>query len=139
MGTDESEIMQLMTRYPNLPRDVFEPEIPRHLVHLRAFGIDRYEVTNEQYREFLLANPSWQPTAVPAPQTNGSYLKGWTDLNFPAGEARRPVTPIAVGAAVAFRPRPNGSTRRAADWRGRNFPGAIRLPRRPAPTGAALR
>ena len=60
MGTEESELAQLMTRYPDLPRDVFAPEIPRHQVQLDAYSIDRYEVTNEQYREFLLANHSWQ-------------------------------------------------------------------------------
>ena len=111
MGTDESEITQLMTRYPDLPRDVFASEIPRHRVQLHAYGIHRYEVTNEQYREFLLANPSWQPTAVPVPKSNGSYLKGWTGLSFPAGEARRPVTYITWYSATAY-----------CQWRGGRLP-----------------
>jgi formylglycine-generating enzyme len=116
MGTDESEITQLMTRYPNLPRDVFEPEIPRRLVQLPAFSIDRYEVTNEQYREFLLTNHSWQPTAVPAPESNGSYLKGWTGLNFPAGESRRPVTYITWYSAGAYCRWRGGRLPTEAEW-----------------------
>ncbi|HEV7594330.1 MAG TPA: hypothetical protein VGO33_04975, partial [Gemmatimonadaceae bacterium] len=45
MGTDEAEIDTLMTRYPDLPRDVFASEAPRHTVQLGAYKIDRYEVT----------------------------------------------------------------------------------------------
>lgn len=116
MGTDETEIAQLMVRYPDLPRDMFESEIPRHLVHLRAYSIDRYEVTSEQYRDFLLANPSWQPTAVPAPKSNGSYLKGWISLNFPAGQARRPVTYITWYSASAYCHWRNARLPTEAEW-----------------------
>jgi sulfatase modifying factor 1 len=111
MGTDEDGIDKLLTRYPDMPRDVFASEAPRHTVQLRAYGIDRYEVTNEQYREFLLANPSWLPTALPAPKSNGSYLKGWTGSTFPAGEARHPVTYITWYSASAY-----------CNWRGGRLP-----------------
>jgi formylglycine-generating enzyme required for sulfatase activity len=111
MGTDETEIDRLMVRYPDMPRDVFESEIPRRSVQLRAFSIDRYEITNEQYQGFLLANPAWLPTAVPAPKSNGSYLKGWTGSNFPEGEARRPVTFITWYSANAY-----------CAWRGARLP-----------------
>jgi formylglycine-generating enzyme len=102
MGTDESELPQLMARYPGMPRDMFESELPRRVVRLSAFRIDRYEVTNAQYREFLLANPSWLPTATPPPESNGSYLKDWSGATYPSGEARRPVTYITWYAAEAY-------------------------------------
>ena len=36
-------------------------EHPQHRVHLDAFLIDRYEVTNTQYREFVVAANYWVP------------------------------------------------------------------------------
>lgn len=116
MGTDENEIDQLMTRYPKLPRDVFASESPRHLVQLGAYAIDRYEVTNDKYREFLRANPSWLATAVPAPKSNGSYLKGWTGSTFPAGEGRRPVTYITWYSASAYCAWRGGRLPTEAEW-----------------------
>ena len=116
MGSDENEIDRLMTRYPNLPRDVFASESPRHVVQLPAYTIDRYEVTNEQYREFLRANPSSLPAALPAPKSNGSYLKGWTASTYPAGEGHRPVTYITWYSANAYFAWRGGRLPTEAEW-----------------------
>ena len=115
-GTDESEIVPLMTRYTDLPRDMFESELPRRAVQLGAYSIDRYEVTNAQYREFLLANPSWLSNASPAPKSNGSYLKDWSGSTYPAGESRHPVTYITWYSADAYCRWRGGRLPTEAEW-----------------------
>jgi len=39
----------------------YQDETPKHTVHLPAFLIDKYEVTNRDYREFVMANNYWIP------------------------------------------------------------------------------
>jgi formylglycine-generating enzyme required for sulfatase activity len=51
MGSDADEI----DRLPNAKREDFEDEIPRHRVYLEAFYIDRYEVTNAHFQQFVQA------------------------------------------------------------------------------------
>ena len=111
MGSSESDIARLIARYPGMPRDVFAAESPSRRVTLQRYYMDRYEVTNTQFREFLRANPSWRADASPAPASNGDYLKGWSGVDFPAGQARRPVTYITWYAADAY-----------CRWRGERLP-----------------
>ena len=49
----------------------FSDERPMHTVYVDAFYMDKYEVTNTQYRKFLLANPKGQ---IPGKFADGSYL-----------------------------------------------------------------
>ena len=41
--------------------DAVEAEVPAHKVTLDAFYIDKYPVTNSQYKSFIDANPRWRP------------------------------------------------------------------------------
>ncbi len=50
----------------------YEDEHPRRLVNLPAFYIDRYEVTNRDYREFLIARNFWVPRSL----AGNGYLIG---------------------------------------------------------------
>ena len=50
---------------------------PRHIVSVDAFYIDKYEVTNAQYKEFIDANPQWQKDRIPKKYHDGDYLKHW--------------------------------------------------------------
>ena len=53
-------------------------ETPVHQVSLEAFYIDKYETTNADYREFVLANPRWRKSAVKV----RDYLSHWTGNEF---------------------------------------------------------
>ena len=73
-------------------------ERPRHFVEVKAFYMDRTEVTNEQYKAFVDA------TSRTAPQH-------WHGNEPPAGETKHPVVNISWHDAVAY-----------ADWAGKRLP-----------------
>jgi formylglycine-generating enzyme required for sulfatase activity len=66
-----------------------EDERPQHRVYLDAFEIDRYEVTNAQYRRYLGAS------GEPAPPY-------WQGLEFPSGQADYPVVGVSWAEADAY-------------------------------------
>lgn len=51
-------------------KPLFLDEHPRRIVHLDAFLIDKYEVTNAEYRSFVIAENHW----VPEPWKENGYL-----------------------------------------------------------------
>jgi len=55
MGSDADEIDRLLKDWPNVKREFFAREIPRHRVSLDAFYIDKYEVTNARFQQFVQA------------------------------------------------------------------------------------
>ena len=77
-------------------------EKPVHTVYVDAFYIDRYEVTNEEYKMFLLANPQWQKGNIERRFHDGNYLKDWTRNSFPAGKDDHPVVNVSWYAAMAY-------------------------------------
>ena len=70
------------------------------LLRLEPFYIDRYLVTNEEYRRFL-EESGWKP---PADSTN--WLRSWTDVDdsykYPEGWAAKPVQWVSRDDADAF-------------------------------------
>ena len=81
-------------------------EQPVHTVYLDAFYIDKYEVTNAQYKKFIDAKPRWRKKYLYAP-----YLADWDGNNYPNGEANRPVVHVNWYAAMAY-----------AKWAGKRLP-----------------
>ncbi len=77
-------------------------EQPVHLVHVDAFYMDTHEVTNAEYKSFVLANPEWQKGRISAAFHSGKYLKHWNGNNYPAGKGDHPVTYVSWYAAMAY-------------------------------------
>ena len=86
-------------------------EKPVHTVYVDAFYIDKYEVTNAQFKAFVEANPQWQKDRIDAKFHNGPYLYEWNGNDYPAGEANHPVIDVSWYAAMAY-----------AQWVGKRLP-----------------
>ena len=55
MGSNADEIDRLLRDWPDANREFFKDEMPRHQVYLDAFSIDKYEVTNTRFQQFVQA------------------------------------------------------------------------------------
>ena len=66
-------------------------EQPVRRVYIDAFYMDETEVTNLQFKEFLLENPQWQKGRVNAQFATANYLHLWNGNNYPQGKANHPV------------------------------------------------
>lgn len=86
-------------------------EQPVHTVYIDAFYMDRYEVTNAQYKRFLDANRQWQKSRISSTYHDGDYLKNWSGNNYPPGKGEHPVTYVSWYAAMAY-----------AEWTGKRLP-----------------
>ena len=74
---------------------------PAHKVMVDAFYIDKYEVTNKQYKEFVDATGHTPPI-------------NWEGNNYPPGKGDHPVVYVSWESAVAY-----------AKWRGKRLPTEI--------------
>ena len=82
--------------------DANASEKPVHPVYVDAFYMDKYPVTNEQYKIFLEACPQWQKNSIPIDYHNGNYLRTWHRNNYPKGAANHPVVNVSWYAAMAY-------------------------------------
>ncbi len=82
--------------------DANDSEKPLHPVYLDAFYMDKYPVTNEQYKIFLDACPQWQKDNILIDYHNGNYLRTWHRNNYPKGAANYPVVNVSWYAAMAY-------------------------------------
>jgi formylglycine-generating enzyme required for sulfatase activity len=101
-GTDSSEIPELLARYGTNHTEIFAGEIPRRVVQVNAFWIDRRAITKMQFRGFLRSIPQWRKGAQRAGSNNGRYLEDWTLEEFRPSEAQRPVVFVTWPAAAAY-------------------------------------
>ena len=92
-------------------KNAYKYTIPAHKVYVDAFYIDKYEVTNAQYRQFILANPEWRKKNINNKFHDGDYLYDWNGNNYPHGRADHPVTYVSWYAAMAY-----------AKWVGKRLP-----------------
>ena len=86
-------------------------EKPIHAVYVDAFYIDRYEVTNAQYKAFVDANPEWGKDRISPAYHDGYYLIHWIENDYPAGKENHPVVYVSWYAAMAY-----------AKWAGKRLP-----------------
>ena len=91
--------------------DAEDDEKPMHTVYVNAFYIDKYEVTNTQYKKFVDANPQWQKDRIPQKYHDGDYLKHWNGNDYPHGKGNHPVIYVSWYAAMAY-----------AQWSGKRLP-----------------
>ncbi len=89
----------------------FASEQPVHTVYVDAFYMDKYEVTNAQFKAFVDANPPWQKDRIDNQFHNGDYLDNWNGNNYPTGKSNHPVVFVSWYAAMAY-----------AQWTGKRLP-----------------
>lgn len=102
MGTDEANIPKLQEVFKIKRAEIFAGETPRHPVKIASFYLDKYEVTNADFKKFLDKNPAWQKDKIPPEFHNGKYLQDWDGGKFPKGKENYPVVLVSWYAAVAF-------------------------------------
>jgi len=76
----------------------------QHPMHLKSFWIDKFPVTNSDYKKFL-------DTAHYHPVDDLNFLRDWKDGTYPSGWGNRPVTWVALEDARAY-----------AAWAGKRLP-----------------
>ena len=75
-----------------------------HPMHIKAFYIDKYPVTNAEFKKFLDASHYH-------PKDDHNFLCDWKDGTYPEGGARKPVTWVSLEDARAY-----------ATWAGKRLP-----------------
>ena len=87
--------------------------IPGRTIWVDAFYMDIYEVTNLEYKRFILANPQWEKLRVSDDMADRAhYLSDWdNNNNYPEGKANHPVQSVSWFAARAY-----------AEWVGKRLP-----------------
>ncbi len=88
-------------QYPweNSPRRFHE-----HRMEMKPFYIDKYPVTNAEFKKFLDATHYH-------PQDDGNFLKSWVGGTYPEGTAEQPVTWVSIEDARTY-----------AQWAGKRLP-----------------
>jgi sulfatase modifying factor 1 len=84
-------------------------ERPVHTVYLDAFYIDKYEVTNAQYRKFVQATGHKEPEGYIYVNSSWALGKPWQDKNYNGDN--QPVMCVSWDDAKAY-----------ADWAGERLP-----------------
>ncbi len=75
-----------------------------HPMHVHSFYIDKYPVTNAEFKKFVDATQYH-------PKDDLNFLRDWKDGNFVAGWENRPVTWVSIEDARAY-----------ANWAGKRLP-----------------
>ncbi len=76
----------------------------KHVMDIPSFYIDKYPVTNEQFKQFIDA-------AKYHPADDHNFLKYWENGSYPAGTGKQPVTWVSIEDARAY-----------AKWAGKRLP-----------------
>ncbi len=111
MGTDPADLPEIMERFEITRVEMLQPEFPQHPVRVEDFFLDRTDVTNADFVEFVRVNPEWSREGADASLHNGRYLEHWTPEGPREADVQRPVTFVTWYAASAY-----------CDWRGKRLP-----------------
>ena len=88
-----------------------DDEKPVHTIYVDAFYMDKYEVTNAQYKVFVDANPEWQKDHISEKYRDSLYLFDWNANSYPEGKGNYPVVNVSWYGAMAY-----------AQWAGKRLP-----------------
>ena len=102
MGIDKGEIAKFQKLFSVTVAQLFEQMVPKHDAQVGAFFIDKYLVTNSQFKKFVDRHPDWQPGKIPPRLDNGNYLKHWVQDSFAADKGNHPVVNVNWYAATAY-------------------------------------
>ena len=86
------------------PRESHPMRNHQKTMDIKAFYIDKYPVTNKQFKQFMLVT-KYQPKDV------HNFLKDWKNNSYPAGWDNKPVTWVSLNDARAY-----------AAWAGKRLP-----------------
>jgi len=98
MGTSDAQLEAFLQTHPGWKPEWLSIEQPQHQVFLDAFYIDETEVTNAEYRRFVVASGHETP-------------RHWENGQVPAGQDDYPVVNIRLEDAQAY-----------AAWAGKRLP-----------------
>jgi len=129
MGSAETEAKDAERRW-GLAEGTLKSETPQHIVFVDAFYIDKYEVTNAQYKKFVdeTGHPSPsvptmaevslafrnelgdEASVISATQLENTYQElgrqlepwAWKNGNYPEGKANHPVVLVSLYDAAAY-------------------------------------
>ena len=92
MGSSSEEVDKVISEYGKRGDFIdyeFEKEKPRRKVYIKAFYIDKYEVTNAQYKRFIDA-------------TGHRCPYHWENRTYPTGKENHPVINVSLSDAKAY-------------------------------------
>ncbi len=116
MGTDVEEIAGLKPKYGVEFRGIYDNETPGHQVTVSNFRLDRHEVTNSRFAEFIDEHAEWQRSNIPTHLHNGDYLADWDNGTVPQDKEDYPVAYVTWHAAQAFCVWAGGRLPTEAEW-----------------------
>ena len=102
MGIDAAQIPSLVKTFNIDAPQLFQDEVPKHSVTIDDFYIDRYPVTNAEFKKFTDFNPEWRPERISRTLHNGNYLKHWKERDALKTKAHHPVVNVSWYAAAAY-------------------------------------
>jgi len=102
MGIGEKELAKLQERFEIDDAKLFDDEKPKHEVSVGSFYMDKYLVTNAEFKKFVEQHPTWRRDRIAGELENGHYLEHWKDNQIPAGRGEHPVVNVSWYAAVAY-------------------------------------
>lgn len=73
------------------------------LILVKPFLMDKYPVTNTEYKKFILQNPNWSKSKIKSIYADSNYLNHWTsDTSFDTRLSQSPVVNISWFAAKKY-------------------------------------